>query len=196
MAHRFRGKRAARHKSPSVNKILASENAVEFAALNFDFHPGAMLAWLFSGYFQAYPNLKIALSEGEVGWIPYFIERAQYVYDTDHHWIDRGYSMGELGAKSGGIPFEGDLDVHALYLDHVYGCFLDDKAGLKLIDECGEDNIMVEVDYPHSDTTWPHSIKLMKERVADLTPAQQHKVLRGNAERLFRFSPADPPTMA
>ena len=41
---------------------------------------GAMLAWLFSGYFQAYPNLKIALSEGEVGWIPYVLERAEYVY--------------------------------------------------------------------------------------------------------------------
>jgi predicted TIM-barrel fold metal-dependent hydrolase len=84
------------------------------------------------------------------------------------------------------------FDIRQTYLDHIYGCFLDDKAGLKLIEECGEDNIMVEVDYPHSDTTWPDSIKLMQERVADLTPAQQFKVLRGNAERLFRFTPADP----
>ncbi len=53
-------------------------------------------------------------------------------------------------------------------------------------------NVMVEVEYPHSDTTWPDSIKLMRERVAELTSPQQYKVLRGNAERLFRFTPADP----
>ncbi|MFC5752440.1 amidohydrolase family protein, partial [Actinomadura rugatobispora] len=37
---------------------------------------GTMLSFLFSGLFQRYPNLKIALSEGEAGWIPYFLERA------------------------------------------------------------------------------------------------------------------------
>ncbi len=69
---------------------------------------------------------------------------------------------------------------------------MDDKAGLRLLDLVGEDNVMVEVDYPHGDTTWPHSMKLMKERVADLTPEQQHKILRGNAERLFQFTPIEP----
>lgn len=51
---------------------------------------------------------------------------------------------------------------------------------------------MVEVDYPHGDTTWPHSMKLMKERLAGLTEAQQHKILRGNAERLFQFTAVEP----
>jgi predicted TIM-barrel fold metal-dependent hydrolase len=150
---------------------------------------GAMLAWLFSGYFQAYPNLKIALSEGEVGWIPYFLERAQYVYDTDHHWIDRGFTMGAMGAKSGGIPFSGDLDIHALYLEHVYGCLIDDRVGLHNLDTIGEDNVMYETDYPHSDTTWPDCIALARQRLdaAGLAPRIQYKILRGNAERLYRF---------
>ena len=151
---------------------------------------GAMLAWLFSGYFQTYPNLKIALSEGEVGWIPYFLERAQYVYDTDHHWIDRGYTMGVGAGKSGGIPYEGDLDIHALYLDHVYGCLIDDSVGLRNIDVIGENNVMYETDYPHSDTTWPDSIKLARERLdaAGITPEVQLKVLRSNAEQLYSFT--------
>ncbi|HUJ67804.1 MAG TPA: amidohydrolase family protein, partial [Acidimicrobiales bacterium] len=99
------------------------------------------------------------------------------------------------GAGHGAMPDDFDydgFDLRRLYLDHIYGCFLDDKVGLKLLEECGEDNVMVEVDYPHSDTTWPDSLKLMQERVAELTPEQQYKVLRGNAERLFRFTPADP----
>ena len=51
---------------------------------------GAMLSWLFSGMFTRYPNLKIALSEGEIGWIPYFLERAEQVLDKQRHWVKRG----------------------------------------------------------------------------------------------------------
>jgi predicted TIM-barrel fold metal-dependent hydrolase len=162
---------------------------------------GAMLAWLFSGMFTRFPNLKISLAEGNIGWIPYFLERAEYVYERQRYWVQAGQTFDQQsadGAAHGAMADDFDFDnfdVRQLYLDHVYGCFLDDKAGLKLIEECGEDNIMVEVDYPHSDTTWPHSIKLMNERVAGLTPEQQYKVLRGNAERLFRFTPADPATI-
>ena len=51
---------------------------------------------------------------------------------------------------------------------------------------------MFEVDYPHSDTSWPHSIKIARDLIAHLPPELQYKLLRGNAERLFRFTPADP----
>jgi predicted TIM-barrel fold metal-dependent hydrolase len=163
---------------------------------------GAMLAWLFSGMFTRFPDLKISLAEGNIGWIPYFLERAEYVFVRQRYWMEAGQVFTQQSADGlahAAMPpgFDYDqFDIRQLYLDHVYGCFLDDRAGLKLIEECGEDNVMVEVDYPHSDTTWPHSIRLMKERVAGLTPDQQHKVLRANAERLFRFTPAEPATFA
>ena len=51
---------------------------------------GTMLSWLFSGLFQRYPNLKIALSEGEIGWAPYFLERAEQVLDKQRYWVKRG----------------------------------------------------------------------------------------------------------
>ncbi|MBV9285195.1 MAG: amidohydrolase family protein, partial [Acidimicrobiia bacterium] len=50
---------------------------------------GAMLSWIFSGMFQKYPKLKIALSEGEIGWIPYFLERAEDVLDKQKHWVSK-----------------------------------------------------------------------------------------------------------
>jgi predicted TIM-barrel fold metal-dependent hydrolase len=88
-----------------------------------------------------------------------------------------------------------DLDLRQLYLDHVFGCFIDDVHGIKNIDVIGEDNVMIETDYPHSDSTWPDSIKLARERISHLDPAVQLKILRGNAERLFRFT-APVPTPA
>ena len=51
---------------------------------------------------------------------------------------------------------------------------------------------MIETDYPHSDTTWPDSLEVARRLVQDLPPAVQRKVLRGNAERLFRFTPVEP----
>ena len=50
-------------------------------------HRGAMLDWLFCDYFDRMPNLKIALSEGNIGWIPYFLERAEQVVDKQRHWV-------------------------------------------------------------------------------------------------------------
>jgi predicted TIM-barrel fold metal-dependent hydrolase len=147
---------------------------------------GAMLSWLFSGYFQRMANLKIALSEGEIGWIPFFLERAEQVYDKQRFWVKRGVQF-ESHARSD-VDLE-DLDLRQLYHDHVFGCFIDDIHGLKNLDEIGEDNVMIETDYPHSDSTWPNSLKLAKDRVAHLDPVVQHKILRGNAEALFRFKP-------
>ncbi len=155
---------------------------------------GTMLAWLFSGLFQRFPKLKIALSEGEVGWIPYFLERAEQVVDKQRHWVKRG---GRFDTHAGA----GDLDldtfnVRETFANHVYGCFIDDAHGIASIGEIPEDNLMCETDYPHSDTTWPDSIKVVQSRIQHLPDALQYKILRGNAERLYRFTPAEPPVAA
>ena len=52
---------------------------------------------------------------------------------------------------------------------------------------------MCETDYPHSDSTWPDCIDTARRQIADLEPEVQYKMLRGNAERLYRFTPAEPP---
>lgn len=157
---------------------------------------GTMLSWLFSGIFQRYPDLKVSLAEGNIGWIPYFLERAEFVWERQRSWAQRGevFDMQGDGAAHATMSADfsyDDFDVRRTYLDHIHGCFIDDKAGLALIDTVGEKNIMVEVDYPHSDTTWPESGKLMNERVAHLTQERRFKILRGNAERLFQFTPAE-----
>lgn len=154
---------------------------------------GTMLNWLFSGKFITFPNLKIALAEGNIGWIPYFLERAEYVIERQRYWTNRGETFDGQGGTHNNIYIDWDsYDIRKAYHEHVFGCFLDDAAGLRLLDLVGEDNVMVEVDYPHGDTTWPHSLKLMKERVSGLTEEQQFKILRGNAERLFSFKGIEP----
>ncbi len=154
---------------------------------------GTMLSWLFSGLFQRYPNLKIALSEGEVGWMPYFLERAEQVLDKQRYWVKRGQTF--MGHAGNGADLD-TLNIRQSFRDHVFGCIIEDHHAVKSLDELGEDNIMCETDYPHSDSTWPDCISVARNTMKDLPESVQYKLLRGNAERLYRFTPAEPPILA
>ncbi len=155
---------------------------------------GAMLSWMFSGMFQRFPKLKIALSEGEIGWIPYYLERAEQVVDKQRHWVKKMSFLGHAAADED-LDLD-NFDVRATFRDHIYGCFIDDAHGIKSLDEIGEDNVMCETDYPHSDSTWPNCISVVKHRIGHLPEETQYKLLRGNAEKLYRFTPATPPVLA
>lgn len=154
---------------------------------------GTMLSWLFSGLFQRYPNLKIALSEGEVGWMPYFLERAEQVLDKQRYWVKRGTKfMGHAGNEAD----LDTLDIRETFRNHIFGCIIEDRHAIKSLDEIGEDNVMCETDYPHSDSTWPNCIDVARDTMRDLPEEVQYKLLRGNAEKLYRFTPAEPPVLA
>jgi predicted TIM-barrel fold metal-dependent hydrolase len=155
---------------------------------------GTMLAWLFSDQFERFPNLKVALSEGNIGWMPYFIERAEQVIDKQRHWAKTtSTAFYDNDVKTEQVMANlDDLDVRATIRKHVFGCFIEESSGLRSLDIIGEDNVMVETDYPHSDTTWPDSIGVVKKLLGGFPPELQYKIQRGNAESLYRFTPKVP----
>jgi Amidohydrolase len=85
---------------------------------------------------------------------------------------------------------EFDVVPSELFRQHIFGCFIDEPEGAKMIEQVGVDNVMVEADYPHTDSSWPDSIEISRSQVSHLALEDQYKVLRGNPERLFRFTPA------
>ena len=127
--------------------------------------------WLMSGVFERFPNLTIAYSEGQIGWIPYVLERADQVWRDNRGW-------GGVADKVLRPPSE-------YYFEHVYGCFFDDAHGLNNIDAVGRDNVTFETDYPHSDSTWPHTKKVAEEIMKDLDQETVDKICRGNAIKLL-----------
>ena len=155
------------------------------------------IEWLFSGNFTRFPGLKLCLSEGGIGWIPYALERCDYVVDRQGHWAAKGDFTGDI-TKGGATAVEGsagvDLSVlpSQLFRDHVYGCFIDEIHGPASISTIGVDNVMIETDYPHTDSSWPNSIELAHKNLAHLSEDDQYKILRANAERVFNFTPAEP----
>ena len=131
----------------------------------------SMTDFLLSGLFERFSNLKVAYSEGQIGWIPHLLHRMDVVWEENRGW--------------GGVADKVPNPPSSYFADHVYGCFFDDPNGLLLIDEIGEDNITYESDYPHSDSTWPRTREIAEKQMAGLTDEQRYKVVRGNAIKLF-----------
>ncbi len=98
----------------------------------------ADLVW--SPVLRKFPDLKVALSEGGIGWIPYFLERIDYNYRRHHAWTGQ-----DFGDK---LPSE-------VFNEHVLTCFIDDHFGVASREFLNMDHVMWECDYPHSDSTWP-----------------------------------------
>ncbi len=127
---------------------------------------------LFSTILRKYPTLKFALSEGGIGWVPYYLERADYVYHHHHAWTHQDF---------------GDKMPSEVFREHILNCFIDDKAGVRNRDLVGIDTIMWECDYPHSDTTFPRSPELLWESMEGVPDDDIDKMTHENAMREFQW---------
>ena len=129
-----------------------------------------------SPVFKKFPDVTVALSEGGIGWIPYFLERLDHSFRTHKAWT---------GADFGGkLPSE-------VFMEHVVLCYINDGVGVKLARDIGVDRITVEIDYPHSDANWPTAPERMMDEfgATDLTDAEIDAITHENAMRFFRYDP-------
>lgn len=191
------------HQGSSSRRMRTAPDTPELATMAWAIgstSSGTLLDWLFGPVFVRYPQLKIALSEGGIGWIPYFLERATQVLDKQRFWAAQGDRRIDHTTQTVGDAHKSEvdylnLDVRQVFREHVYGCFIEDFTGLNNLEYIGVDNVMTETDYPHSDSTWPDSIEVANKQLAGLDNVAKYKILRGNAERVFQFAPAEPPVV-
>jgi predicted TIM-barrel fold metal-dependent hydrolase len=153
---------------PRTDPRRFERNVINFPTLSLI----ACIEWLFSGVPSRFPDLQIVLAEGGIGWVPMLLDRLDY---TDDH---------------AGRPNWTDADTPAEVLQRNFSfCMLDDPSTLPLIHRIGVENVMMEVDYPHSDSTWPTTQALMHQRF-DSAPFLSKDDIRaiacGNAARVFR----------
>jgi len=130
--------------------------------------------WLNLSALERYPSMKIALSECGLGWIPYFMERADFSHARHKAWTHSGFQ----GRKPSDI-----------FKKHFMVCFIDDAYGLRNLDLVNEDHVAYECDYPHSDTLWPECPEHLWKTVTDLSDEQIDKVTHLNAMKFFNFDP-------
>jgi hypothetical protein len=129
---------------------------------------------LWSPVLRKFPALRVALSEGGIGWIPYLLERVDYVYEHHRAWTGQDF---------------GDLLPSQLFKERIVTCFIDDAFGVDNRRYLNLDNITWECDYPHSDSTWPHAPESAMKYLADVPDVEIDKITHLNAMRIFHYDP-------
>lgn len=130
----------------------------------------ACVEWLWSGYAMRYPKLKIAMSEGGIGWVAMIIDRVDNLLDRS------GFTMEAYKANR---PSD-------VLRNNFWFCTLDDPSTMATRHTIGVDRIMVEVDYPHSDGTWPDTQAVVEKYWGHFPAHELRKMCSENAARLYR----------
>ncbi|MCK9931879.1 amidohydrolase [Frankia sp. Mgl5] len=130
---------------------------------------------LFGPTLRRFPELKVALSEGGIGWIPFYLDR------VDRHFQNQSWIHNDFGGK---LPSE-------VFREHFLACYITDPAGLRLREQIGVETIAWECDYPHTDTTWPESPEHAWNELqqAGCRDDEIHQITWENASRFFGWDP-------
>jgi predicted TIM-barrel fold metal-dependent hydrolase len=161
--------------SSSTHVVSAADGPVDllihFLFVNSEL---ALSDWLYSGVLQEFSALKIVLSEGQVGWMPFVMQR------LDNTWRKTRMNDYHGGRRATELP-------SSVVPGRVFGCIFDDIRGLIDRDAIGTEQILLETDFPHTDSTYPHSEKVLSELVtsAGLDQHEIDLVARKNAIRAY-----------
>ena len=165
--------------SRSIN-ILTSTDAPASVAMNLSplMSTLSMVEFIWSDVWERFPNLRFSLTEGDIGWIPYFLWRAEHTHKRHGGWTKATFPKG----------YEGPTDV---FNKHFQSCFIGDRVGVKLLDEFDNSTVCWESDFPHSDSNWPHGpeelAKLFSDAGTDETTV--NRITHENAMRHYKFDP-------
>jgi predicted TIM-barrel fold metal-dependent hydrolase len=130
----------------------------------------AAVDWLYSLIPTRFPDLKIVLSEGGIGWVAGLMDRLDHMrkYDSIYGtWTDAS-SPAEVLRRN------------------FWFCAIDDASSYRQLDVIGEENVMVEADYPHADSTWPDTQELVARQLHGLAADVVDRVTWRNASEVFR----------
>jgi predicted TIM-barrel fold metal-dependent hydrolase len=128
----------------------------------------ACAEWLWSGYPLKYPNLKITMSEGGIGWVAMLLDRLDNIVDRS------GYGLGWETRPADVLK------------RNFWFCTIDDPSTIVTRHRIGVENIMFETDYPHGDGTWPDTQQVVADTYGDLPLDELRAILCENAAQVFR----------
>lgn len=166
------------HIGSSSESLTTSEDApvdvmLTIGALSI-FRLASDLVW--GPILRQFPDVKFALSEGGIGWVPSFLDRIDTVYKNHAAWTGQDY---------------GDRLPSEVFNERVLLCYIDDRAGLESRHRFNLDNVMWECDYPHSDAPWPTAPEavLADFQATHVSDSEINKITHENAIRHFNYDP-------
>jgi predicted TIM-barrel fold metal-dependent hydrolase len=127
-------------------------------------------SFIFGKVFERHPNLRIVSAENDTGWI------AHFMYRSDHFYGKFGTMKEETQLK---------MQPSDYVRRNIWATFQDDAIGPMTYRFFGEDNYMWASDFPHTDSTWPHSRKVIKQDFEGVPEEVTRKIVCDNAAKLY-----------
>jgi predicted TIM-barrel fold metal-dependent hydrolase len=129
----------------------------------------SMFMIVLSGVLDRFPKLKIVSAENDTGWLPHFMFRMDHAYEKLHHRANLNLEMtpGELMRRQ------------------VFATFQDDPIGPMTYKYFGTDNYMWASDFPHPDSTFPDSHKVIERDFEGIPEDVKKKMVFDNVKRLY-----------
>jgi len=123
---------------------------------------------IYSGACERHPDFKFVLGECGIGWIPYVLYRMDDEFER----------IAELKLN---------LKPSEYWFRQGHSTFQVEPLTPEIVDHVGEDNILWGSDYPHPDCVFPDSQQVIREHMGKLDEKVRHKIVCGNAARLYGF---------
>jgi predicted TIM-barrel fold metal-dependent hydrolase len=139
--------------------------------LFFGYAMFAAVDWLYSLYPVKHPELKICLSEGGIGWVAGLLDRLDHMrsyHDMYGTWTD-------------------SLTPAEVMKRNFWFCAIEDPSSFVQRDRIGVENILLEQDYPHCDSTWPNTQAVIEREIGGLPADDVERITWRNASELYRF---------
>jgi len=135
---------------------------------------------IWAGVFDRFPKLGVYVAEVQIGWIPNWLDQLDNEYGRQRYWVERVYGLPQL-AK---FPSE-------YAREHAYWGFNRNPAGVRIARrEMGVDKVMWASDFPHLESDWPNSRRVLEESFVDVPEDEQYKMVAGNAIEFFHLDNA------
>jgi predicted TIM-barrel fold metal-dependent hydrolase len=130
---------------------------------------GPLVEMIFSGLFERFPELQVISAESGAGWAAFLLE-----------YMDRNFARHR---------YHDDLPISeqpSFYFHRNFKLgFLDDMTAVREREVIGVDNLMWGSDFPHSDGTWPTSLKTIERHCALMPEGDGTRIFSQNAAELY-----------
>jgi predicted TIM-barrel fold metal-dependent hydrolase len=154
-------------------RLVANRTATE-AFFGYQVVQHMIIGMIFSGAFDRHPDLQLVSVENDAGWAAHLIERMDYV-------------QAKARARNLLTDQHNDRVPSHYWRNNVHYTFMRDRTAILARDIIGVDRLLWSSDFPHGDSTWPDSLKIIDEELGDIPTADQRAILHDNAARLYRF---------
>ena len=132
---------------------------------------------IWGGVFDRFPKLNIYVAEVQIGWVPNWMDQMDNEYGRQQYWAERVLGLTRLRR----MPSE-------YARENCYWGFNRNPAGVRIArQEMGIDKVMWASDFPHLESDWPNSQRVIAENFAAVPEDEKSKMIVGNAVKYFRL---------